>query len=352
MTRQEVVAFLEDRFPPSLAEGWDRSGLQVGPLEARCRRVLVALDLELSLLPRLGGVDLVLTHHPLLFRPLEQVLPATPLGQKLRTLLHQGTACYALHTPYDAAQGGLGEVLAGMLGLQAVRPLAPRGRLLKLAVYVPGDYVDTVAQAVFAAGAGKIGKYGHCSFRSSGTGTFLPEESAQPFLGEVGQEQHVEEVRLETIVPAERLEPVLSAIHHVHPYEEVAYDLYPLENKAELRGLGRVGNLPSPRTAKEVVEKFAEALGCSEPRVEGDLGKQVGRVAVCGGSGGDLWEKAWTAGAELYITGEIGYHQGQQAAEVGLTVAAFGHRETESPFVKHLASLLAERFPPLEVVEE
>ena len=175
MTRAEVVAFLEDRFPPELAEEWDNSGLQVGELSGPCEKVAVALDLSLAILSQLSGVDLLVTHHPLIFRPLKAVPTSTPQGKKIAALMEENIACYALHTPYDTAQGGMGEVLAELLNLTDPKPLAPRGKLLKLVVFVPSGHVDEVAQALFSAGAGKIGRYGCCSFRSSGTGTFLPE---------------------------------------------------------------------------------------------------------------------------------------------------------------------------------
>ncbi len=352
MLRQDLVGFLDERFPPALAEEWDRSGLQVGPLDAPCRRVLVSLDFDLDLVADLPGTDLVVTHHPLLFRPLDRVLPGTPRGDKLRALLTHGTACYAVHTPYDVAQGGLGEVLAGFLGLADSRPLSPRGWLVKLAVFVPTGHVDAVAEAVFAAGAGKIGRYGRCSFRTSGVGTFLAGEGARPHIGEVGREERVDEVRLETVVPAERLSVVLAAMRRDHPYEEVAYDVYPLDVASSLHGLGRVGDLPQPAPAHEVVRAFARRLEVDGPTASyGDLDRTVRRVAVCGGSGGDLWEEALAAGAALFLTGEIGYHDGLAAAESGLTTVAFGHRETERPFVPHVAKLIRERFPGL-IVEE
>lgn len=352
MQRLEVVGFLEGRFPRSLAEEWDRTGLQVGRLEAPCRRVLVVLDLELRHLPLLPEVDLVVAHHPLLFHPLEAVRPDTPLGAKLRALLAADVAFYALHTPYDAAQGGLNDLLAHRLGLREARPLRTRGRLLKLVVFVPTTHEEAVAQALFSAGAGKIGKYGHCSFRVRGTGTFLPEEGAKPFLGTVGREEHVEEVRLETIVPEEKLEKVLEAMLSAHPYEEVAYDLYPLANRDVRHGLGRVGQLSEPTRVTAVLERFAMALGVAGPKVvAGPTAKEVSRVAVCGGSGGDLVPAALHAGAELFLTGEMGYHRVQEAVEAGLTVALFGHAETERPFVPHIAGLLRERFPELEVIE-
>ncbi len=352
MRRQDVVAFLDELFPPSLAEAWDRSGLQVGPLDAPCHRVAVALDLGLDLLPALEGVDLVVTHHPLLFRPPSQLLPETPLGRKLAALVRTGTALYAVHTPYDVAQGGLGEVLAQLLGLRDARPLAPRGRLVKLVVFVPEGHEDRVADALFASGAGRIGNYGRCSFRARGTGTFLPGEGARPYLGEVGREERVGEVRLETIVPAERLNTVVASMKAAHPYEEVAYDLYPLENAPALHGLGRVGDLPRPTPAGDVVQAFGRALGGVEPKaVYGDPSREVGRVAVCGGSGGDLWTHARASGAELFLTGELGYHEGLAAAEAGLTAVPFGHGETERPFVPHVARLLRGKFPGLGVEE-
>jgi len=351
MTRAEVVAFLEERFPPELAEEWDNSGLQVGELGGACEKVGVALDLSLEILPRLSGLDLLITHHPLLFRPLNCISTSTPLGEKIAALLTQGIACYALHTPYDLAQGGMGELLAGLLGLSELKPLAPRGKLLKLVVFVPSDHVEEVAQAIFAAGAGKIGRYGCCSFRSPGTGTFLPQPGTSPHIGEVGKLAQVDEVRLETVVPQERLTRVISAMLRAHPYEEVAYDLYPLEIAPGLHGLGRVGNLDRPAPASQVIATFSRELGAAGVQVYGERTREVSRVAVCGGSGGELWREALAAGAQLFLTGEIGYHQGLEAAEAGLTVAAYGHRESELPFVNHLASLLREAFPQLEVRE-
>ncbi len=352
MQRLEVTAFLEERFPKVLAEEWDRTGLQVGPLNAPCRRVLVTLDFALSHLSALDQVDLVVTHHPLLVRPLEVVEPRTPLGQKLRALLHAGTALYALHTPYDVARGGLNDLLAEYLDLQDVRPLRPKGKLYKLMVFVPVTHEEAVAQALFSAGAGNIGKYSHCSFRVRGTGTFLPEEGAQPFLGKVGQEEHAEETRVETIVPEDRLEKVVRAMLAAHPYEEVAYDVYPLANPAELHGLGRVGVVRHPMRIAALVERFAQALRVPGPKaVYGAVEREVRRVAVCGGSAGDLVPAALQANAELLLAGEMGYHRVQEAQEAGLTVALFGHAETEKPFVGHVASLLRARFPELEVME-
>ncbi|MGQ9700549.1 MAG: Nif3-like dinuclear metal center hexameric protein [Candidatus Bipolaricaulaceae bacterium] len=351
MQRGEVIAFLEERFPLSLSEEWDHTGLEVGERDAPCRRVLVALDLELHHLDLLPGTDLVVTHHPLLFRPVTQIPTGTPLGQKLQALLAHEVTLFSLHTPYDVAQGGLGEVLARCVGLREPKPLLPRGKLVKLVVFVPVGYEDKVAQALFAAGAGKIGKYGHCSFRARGTGTFLPEEGAQPFLGVVGQEERVEEIRLETILPAERLEQVLGAMRAAHPYEEVAYDLYPLANSPSLHGLGRMGELEEPRPLPEILRAFAEALGVTGPKtLVGPENRVVRRVAVCGGSGGDLIPQVIASGVELYLTGEAGYHRLKEAEEMGLTVALFGHAETEKPFVAHIAELIRENFPDLEVI--
>lgn len=351
VTRQDVTALLEERFPPTLALEWDHSGLQAGTLARPCRRAMVALDFDLSILPRLQGVDLLVTHHPLLFRPVHTIRPETPLGQKLRTLLTEDVACYAVHTPYDIAHGGLGEVLAAFLDLRGVRPLAPQGRLLKLVMFVPQGHVEAVADAVFSAGAGKIGRYGRCSFRAQGTGTFLPEVGARPYLGEVGKEERVAEVRLETVVPAERLPQVLRAMFSAHPYEEVAYDVYPLEGPPGLHGLGRVGELSGEAAGEDLAQKMATALGASQVQTYGDLTRPVGRVALCGGSGGTLWPDALAVGAELYITGEIDYHDGIAAAESGLAVVALGHRESERPFVGHVANILRQGFPGLEVME-
>jgi len=246
----------------------------------------------------------------------------------------------------------MGEVLARSLSLASLRPLSPRGRLVKLAVFVPPGHEEKVAEAVFAAGAGGIGRYSRCSFRSRGVGTFLPGEGAHPYLGEVGQEARADEIRLETVVPAERLPSVLAAMKGAHPYEEVAYDVYPLKNPSPLHGLGRVGDLPHPAAARDVVRHVGTSLGGVEPQaVYGDLDRQVRRVALCAGSGSDLWPQALASGADLYLTGELGYHQGLAAAEAGLTAIALGHRETEMPFVAHVGRLVRGRFPDLAVEE-
>ncbi len=350
MLRREITAYLDELFPPALAEEWDHSGLQVGDLSLPCQRVLVALDFDLSLVEALAGVDLLITHHPLIFRPLKEIRPETSLGKKIAALLREGVACYAVHTPYDSAQGGMGERLAGILGLRNTRPVKPRGKLYKLAVFVPPDHLDRVADAVFSAGAGKIGRYGRCSFRIEGTGTFLPGEGTRPYIGEPGREERVREVRLETIVPGERLSAVVKAMLGAHPYEEVAYDIYPLELRDHRHGLGRVGMLPEPERAEDVIRRFADAIGARSPMVYGSAGKEVRRVAVCGGACGSLWHEALDKGAQLFLTGEIGYHDGLAAAEEGLVAVALGHRETEKVFVDHVAELLRRRFPEIEVV--
>ncbi len=344
------MSYLDELFPPALAEEWDHSGLQVGDLALPCRRILVVLDFDLALVENLGGTDLLITHHPLIFRPLKEIRPETPLGRKIAALLREGAACYAIHTPYDSARGGMGERLAGILGLVDTEPLKPRGELYKLAVFVPPDHVDRVADAIFSAGAGKIGRYGRCSFRTEGTGTFLPEEGTSPYIGEPGREERVREVRLETIVPGERLSAVVKAMLGAHPYEEVAYDIYPLELRDRRHGLGRVGTLAESERAEDIIRRFAEAIGARSPMVYGDAGKTVRRVAVCGGACGSLWHEALAKGAQLFLTGEIGYHDGLAAAEEGLVAVAFGHRETERVFVAHVAGLLRQRFPEIEVV--
>ncbi len=348
---RDVTAFLDRLFPQSLAEGWDASGLQVGDLDKACNAVLVGLDLELEHLDSIGDVDLVITHHPLLFRPLQTVRPQVPVGKKLRALLSHGVACYAIHTPYDIAHGGLGELLVRSLGLRETRPLVPRGRLLKLVTFVPSADTDAVADALFAAGAGHIGGYSRCAFRVEGTGTFLPGEGTSPYLGLVGQEERASEIRLETIVPAELGRAVIEALDAAHPYEEVAYDLYPLEQPSTRHGLGRVGTLPEPRPAEDVVEAMRRFLGVQKStECYGHAGGPVTTVAVCGGSGGGLWREALAAGAELMLTGEASYHEGMEAAESGLAVVCLGHRASEMPFVGHIRELLREVFPGLVVV--
>ncbi len=339
-----IMAAMERLAPPSLAAGWDNVGLLVGSPEQEVSALLVALDVtpQVAEAAAAAGVDMIVAHHPPIFKGLTAVRTDAPPGRTLAALLKAGIAVYAAHTNLDLADGGVNDILAARLGLAAVRPLAAEGRekLLKLAVFVPEGHVEAVRQAVAAAGAGHIGNYSHCTFQTPGTGTFLPLAGTQPFIGEQGKLEYAAECRLETILPEKLAAGVIDAMLKAHPYEEVAYDLYALENPGRAIGLGRVGRLPAVEPLDAFVGRVKTALALRHVRVCGPEQRPVATVAVCGGSGGDLFKAAAAAGADVLVTGDVKYHEALEAAAVGLTMVDAGHYATERPAVEAVAGHL------------
>jgi dinuclear metal center YbgI/SA1388 family protein len=251
-----------------------------------------------------------------------------------------------MHTNLDAAPGGLSDRLADLVGLSETRPLAPvgGGDCVKLVVFTPPEALDAVRAAICQAGGGRIGDYADCSFRSPGMGTYRPLEGARPYAGSVGQLESAAEERLEVLVPRADIARAVAALHAAHPYEEVAYDIYPLENPCPGAGLGRVGRLPAPVTMTELANRVRDILNADRVKVAGDRTRSAQTVAVCPGSGGDLVETAARVGADALVTGDVKYHQALAAAESGLVVIDAGHGPTERPAVALMAEFLADRF--------
>lgn len=330
---QDLIGVVNSLFPPSLAEEWDNVGLQVGDPSAEVTKVLVCLDVTSEVLKAAAenGAEAVISHHPLVFRPLQTLTPRDGTGQLLMQAVRENIAVISAHTNLDRAAGGLNDWLAARLGVKACEPLAPAppGDLLKLSVFVPCGYEGPVSEAIFSAGAGSIGDYDCCSFRTTGTGTFRPGEQSNPFLGESGQLESAREIRLETIVPRERLGRVLDGMKRAHPYEEVAYDLVSLLNQRPDIGLGRIGRLQTKTTLGGFVATVREALGASSMRVVGRDEQAVGKVALCGGSGSSLLSEAIRQGADVLVTGDIKYHEARAAQDRGVGLIDAGHFATE-----------------------
>lgn len=252
-----------------------------------------------------------------------------------------GLSIYAAHTSYDAAPEGVSVALAGALGLRGpLRVVSPRGALRKLVVFVPEEDVDAVARALAEAGAGVIGDYTECTFRTRGTGTFRGGEDANPYLGERGRLEKVEEVRLETVVPAYAVRRAVDAATAAHPYEEVALDVYPLEGFPEGCGYGRIGTLQEPLAPEELRGHVSDSLGFPARLVaDPQPGRRIERVAVLGGSGGSFIPEV--AASDAYVTGDVDYHDALLAESLGLTVIDAGHAATELPSLQPLAARLA-----------
>ncbi|WP_027713734.1 Nif3-like dinuclear metal center hexameric protein, partial [Desulfuromonas sp. TF] len=340
----DLLGLVNTLYPPVLSEEWDNAGLQAGDPSAELKRVLVCLDPSEQALDtaRETGAQALLTHHPLLFRPLRNLTPVDETGRILFRSIREGVAVLCAHTNLDKAAPGLNDWLAERLGLSDVSPLSAHrgGDLLKLVVFVPRGYEEVVADALFKGGAGQVGNYDRCSFAVAGTGTFRPGEGTDPFLGRQGETERVGEIRLETILPREAQTRVVEKMLKAHPYEEVAYDLIPLANGRPLVGLGRIGRLAQPSTLSEFAAGVKAALGGGPMRFVGDSARKVLKVAVCGGSGASLLNEAARRGADVLVTGDLKYHEARSAESRGMAVIDAGHFATEHIMIKGMAEAL------------
>ena len=329
------LALVDEGYPVSSAASWDSVGLQVGDPAWPVERVLVTLDVTGAVVEEAAGgpPTLVLAHHPLLFRPLSRLTPTTAPGRIALAAARHGVAVVAAHTNLDIATDGAGtsDPVAEVLGLQERAPLTAETRdgPLKLVTFVPPDATEQLLDALAAAGAGTIGAYERCSFRVRGTGTFRPAPSADPHIGEVGTDNAEEEDRLEMEVPRSRTGAVVRALLANHPYEEVAYDLYPTVTGAD-RGFGVIGVLPEPLSLRRVAERVREELPAPFLRFAGEPDRVVRRVAVVGGAGESLIAAAAASGADVLVTGDLKHHVTLDALEQGLALVDAGHHATEA----------------------
>lgn len=326
---QTVIQYIEQLAPKHLALEGDRIGLHVGTLQKPVKKVMIALDVLEEVVDEAiaEGVDLIVAHHAVIFRPLKHLRTDLAAGKLYEKLIKHDIAVYTTHTNLDTAEGGINDWLAEAIGLTDVEVLDEHTHdpLKKLVVYVPVDHAEAVLQALSQAGAGWIGNYSHCSFQAQGTGTFMARDGAVPFIGEVGKLERVEEVRLETILPASRQNAVIQAMKKAHPYEEVAYDIYTLDLPGKKLGIGRIGKLSSPLTLQELALLVKERFELTGLRVVGPLDTKVKKVAVVGGDGNSYVGKAKFRGADVLITGDIYYHTAHDAQADGLHLIDAGH---------------------------
>lgn len=328
-TVKDVIQTLEAWVSPAWAMAQDRVGLIIGSPEKALDHVMIALDVTEEVVREAieKNVQLIVAHHSPLFHPATHIRTDTPEGRVLKMLLAHDIAVYVMHTNFDVASGGMNDLLAAELDLQNVQVLAEtwREKLYKLSVFVPVEARDRVFMAMGDAGAGHLGNYSHCTFQSEGTGTFWPRQGATPAIGAVGELTRVKEVRVETIVPEQRLQAVIAAMVAAHPYEEVAYDLYPLANSGAVLGLGRIGELKQAMTLSELAAMVKARFQLQGLRMVGKPESIVQRVAVLGGSGAKYMEIAWQKGADVLITGDIDYHDALWASARSWAVIDAGH---------------------------
>ncbi|OAG27294.1 Nif3-like dinuclear metal center hexameric protein [Thermodesulfatator autotrophicus] len=341
ITVEEIIAALEDWAPKKLAEDWDNVGLQLGSIKKQVKHLGLCLDLTPDTLSQAltQKVDCLVTHHPFFFKPFKQICWDSWPGIAVKKLAENDISLIACHTNLDSAKDGVSDVLARALHLKAEKALLPAkgARLFRLNLYVPKGYEEKIREILLKEGAGRRGKYLACSFAVEGTGSFYPEEGASPYEGTIGKLNLLPETRVEFLVPEFRLARVISRIREIHPYEEVPIDVWPTEAYDHNYGLGRIGELPLECTLYELAQKLSRLLNSPAVFMVGDPKKLVKKVALCGGAGGDLFEKALSLGADVYITAEVKYHQAREAEARGLSLISVGHFESEILIVPQMA---------------
>lgn len=336
MLLKSLIKNIEAKYPLSLAYDWDNVGILVGDFNSDIKKVLVVLEANERVIDEAieNNIDLIITHHPFIFKKMNKINTSDLKGRLIHKLIKNDIALYSMHTNFDIAFDGLNDYFMELMGFEGCKVLEVTNNevLYKLAVYVPETHIDKVKNALGKAGAGHIGNYSHCSFTSRGEGNFMPLEGTNPFIGTKGEIECVKEVKIETIVPQRILGGVLSSMINAHPYEEVAYDLYKLENKGNSVGLGRVTKLKEKVNLKDLSNFIKEKLNMKHIRVVGSLDTTISKIALVTGSGADMVKKAQRSGCEVIITGDVKYHDAQDAIDMGMCIIDCGHFETEDIF--------------------
>ncbi|MBN1344769.1 MAG: Nif3-like dinuclear metal center hexameric protein [Phycisphaerae bacterium] len=357
-----VVRALDAIADPALAQDWDNVGLIAGDRGVSCRGAMLCIDMTAEVLDEAtaAGANLIVAYHPPIFRPITRLsADSAETDALVLRALYQKMHIYSPHTALDAADGGTNDVIAGLCGIDATAPfedVPAEPRQVKVVVFVPPDEVETVAEAMFSAGAGRIGEYERCSYRLAGTGTFFGTEGTDPSVGERGRLERVEEIRLEAVAPRQAVAGVLGAVRRVHSYEEPAMDVYPLDASRMRAGIGRIGSLPGGTTLSRLAKRLKKAVGAPRVQVIGVAGQRVHRAAICVGSAGRL--PAGTPRArdcDVIVTGEVSHHDAlywrrRRTVEGGAVgVIALGHWYSERPVLACLAERMREALPGLGI---
>lgn len=347
MKIKEIVSAL-DRFAPlPLQDGFDNAGLQIGLTEAEATGALLCLDVTEAVLDEAIalGCNLVISHHPLIFKGYKSITGKDYVERCILKAIRNDMVLYAAHTNLDNAKGGVNYKIAEKIGLKHLQVLEPkRNSLLKLVTFVPTEQAERVRKALFAAGCGNIGGYDSCSYNLKGEGTFRAGENTHPFCGSIGELHWEEEVRIETILPAYKKGEVVRALLSAHPYEEPAFDLYPLENEWTQAGAGIVGELKTPETELEFLKRIKKIFEVECVKHNRLTGREIQKVALCGGAGAFLIPQAIRSGADIFITGEIKYHD-YFGHEDEILLAEIGHYESEQYTKEIFYSIIRDLFP-------
>jgi dinuclear metal center YbgI/SA1388 family protein len=351
MKLSQLTNYLESIAPLAYQEDYDNAGLIVGNPDQEIRQVLISLDCIEAVVDEAIATNcqVIVSHHPIVFKGLKKFNGKTYVERVVEKAIRNDIAIYAIHTNLDSVLTGVNARICEILGVENCRILAPKhGILKKLVTYVPVSHADQVRNALFTAGAGNIGNYSECSFSAEGSGTFKGNEDSDPYVGEPGVRHTEEELRVETVYPANLESKILMALILAHPYEEVAYDLYVLTNQHQQVGSGMVGELDQPVDAEDFLFGLKEKMHAHVIRHTAFTGKQIKKVAVCGGSGSFLLKHAIAAGADIFITADYKYHEFFDA-EGKITIADIGHFESEQFTQQLLHEMIQKKFTALPI---
>jgi dinuclear metal center YbgI/SA1388 family protein len=348
---RDVTDFLETIAPKAYQESYDNSGLLTGSFSSEVTGVLVTLDCTEPVVQEAIDTkcNLIVAHHPIIFRGLKKITGSNYVERTVLKAIRNDISIYAIHTNLDNVHEGVNRKLAEKIGLKNLSILAPKSDVLsKLVTFVPKENTDDVLRGLHAAGAGQVGNYDNCSFKVEGTGTFRPNERANPHLGEALKQEYVQENRLEVIFPAYLEKSVIAALKKNHPYEEVAYYLTGLRNDNQEVGAGMVGEFDTPQEPMEFLQRLKKSMGLSVVRHTRLLDRPVRKVAVCGGSGSFLLPHAIQSGAQAYISADFKYHEFFDA-EDKIIIADIGHYESEVYTKELLKEVLTKKFPTFAI---
>jgi dinuclear metal center YbgI/SA1388 family protein len=349
----DIINFLEGKAPLSLQESYDNAGLVCGLKSAVCTGVITSLDLTSEILEEAieKKFNLIIVHHPPIFKPLKRIDETNPTTGLLLKAIQHNIAVYAIHTNLDNVLWGVNGEIARRIGLQNLRVLSSLQQThQKLIVFVPSDHKEQLSNALFVAGAGAIGNYNECSYSAEGVGTFKPLPGANPFIGNHGSRERVNESKIEVIFPTHLQQEILASMQANHPYETVAYDLLALENIFHELGAGAVGELSKPMETVDFLELLKNTFQTGVIRHSNYRGGKIKRVAICGGSGKQLINNALSCKADAYVTADLSYHDFFIPAGKML-LADIGHFESEQFTSDLLATMLNEKFPTFAVLK-
>ncbi len=347
-----ISEYLECFAPSRLAADWDNVGLLLGDAATEVRQLLTCLTVTPEVVAEAvsGNVQMIVSHHPILFRGIKKLTSQDAEGRLLLPLIQAGIAVYSPHTAFDNCAGGINDMLAERIGLTSIRPLRGRSQQsYKIVVFVPETDLAKVSQAMFDAGAGVIGQYSQCSYRTYGTGTFFGSQLSNPSIGSKGQREEVSEWRLEVVCPEACLDKAIQALRRSHSYEEPAFDVYPLKVESARGHEGRVGRLEAPICLGQLAGQVKEKLAAAAVQIVGDSDRSIETIAVACGAAGEFLSDAIKAKADAFLTGEMRFHDYLKAKEEGIALILPGHYATERPAVEQLADKLELEWPDLKV---